>query len=120
MLGFNFYTKNKETVILKVSDTTYEKLANMGMAKIVDFELKKIEVEGDEYEEEVATLDFESRKKIIEAIQDETHKELCKTIVNWEIPTLSIKDMREGMSYIKSLTELHNLIKDENNEYFSY
>ena len=119
MLGFNFYTKNKETVMFKVSDTTYEKLANMGLGKIVEFVLTKIEVEGDEYEEEVATLDFESRKRIIESIQNEIYKELSNTLVNWDIDTLSIKDIKEGLAYIKSLTELCDFVKDEKNEYFS-
>jgi hypothetical protein len=102
-----------------VSENTYEKLAVVGLAKAVTFAEYKLMIENEEYEVNAAELNFDSRKKFLLIIETERQKELEKLFKNMDInPT--IKEIRENFDYIKSLTEMYKLFKNEDNLYFSY
>lgn len=119
MLDFTYYTRQNQTITVKVSEVTYERLANTGLAKEVTYAEYKLVVEDEEYEINAAELNFDNRRKFLCLIETERQKELEKLFKDMdENPT--IKEIRENFEYVKTLTEMYKLYKDEDNIFFSY
>ena len=119
MLDFIYYTKQNQTITVAVSEDIYEKLAKAGLSKEVTYSEHKLIVEDEEYEVNVAELNFDNRKKLLWIIERERQIELENLFKAMdENPT--IKEIRENFGYAKILTEMYRLFKDEENIYFSY
>lgn len=119
MLELIYYTRQNQTIIVTVSENTYERLAVAGLAKAVTYAEYKLMIEGEEYEVNAAELNFDSRQKFLLIIETERHKELEKLFKDMDVnPT--IKEIRENFDYVKTLTEMYKLYKDEDNLFFSY
>ncbi|MGB4661109.1 MAG: hypothetical protein WBI07_18200 [Mobilitalea sp.] len=119
MLDLIYYTKQNQTIILKVSEKTYEKLAIAGLATEVDYSEIKIIIEDEEYEINATKLNFDNRTKLLRLIERERQAEL-EGLFRTMDKNPTIKEIRENFKYVKTLTEMYNLFKDEGNLYFSY
>ncbi|MFA1755269.1 hypothetical protein ACDQ54_06390 [Fusobacterium animalis] len=118
MLDLVYYTKNS-SISLSVSDMIYEKLANVGLDKVVKYLNYRIKIEDEEYEINAAKLNSKNRGKFLHLLDEEKQKELEKIFYLMDnSPT--IKEFREISGYLKILTELYKMFKDKNNIYFSY
>jgi hypothetical protein len=119
MLEFIYYTRQNQTINVKVSENTYERLAVVGLAKAVTYTEHKLMIEDEEYEVNAAELNYDSRTKFLLIIETERQKELEKLFANMDVnPT--IKEVRENFDYVKTLTEMYKLFKNEDYLYFSY
>ena len=78
-----------------------------------------IEVEGEQYDDVFAVkLDFDNRYELLKLVESERHnvlKEMTKKLIN---PT--IKEIHEVFEYTMVLTEMYEMIKSEENIYFSF
>lgn len=119
MLDFIYYTKQNETIAIPVSDNIYEKLAKIGLSKVVPYLECKLIIEDEVYEINAAELDEYNRTKFMGLIEKERQIELERLFKQLDDIT-TIKEVRENFAYIKILTEMYRLFKDENNAYFSY
>lgn len=119
MLDLTFYDKKNQIVPINVPEDSYRKLAEAGLAKIVNYNEYKVIIEDDEYEINAAELNYDTRKKFLWLIDEERQRELDKLFKQMDSnPT--IKEIRDNFRYIKILTEMYSLFKDENNMFFSY
>lgn len=119
MLDLIYYTNEQGTVVLEVSEKVYKRLAYAGLAKEVDYKVEKLIIEGEEYEVNAAKLDLGNRRKLISFIERERHAEL-EILFSKLDDNPTIKEIRENFEYVKVLTQMYNLFKDESNIYFSY
>ena len=118
MLDLVYYTKNS-SISLSVSDMIYEKLANVGLDKVVKYLNYRIKIDDEEYEINAAKLNSKNRGKFLHLLDEEKQKELEKIFYLMDnSPT--IKEFREISDYLKILTELYKMFKNKNNIYFSY
>lgn len=119
MLDFIYYTRQNQIITVTVSEITYERLATAGLAQEVTYCERKLIIEDEEYEVNAAELNFDNRIKFLRIIETERQKELEKLFKSMDAnPT--IKEIREDFAYIKTLTEIYRLYKDEDNIFFSY
>lgn len=118
MLDLVYYTKNS-SISLDVSDMIYEKLANIGLDKIVNYLDYKIKIDDEEYEINAVKLNSKNRRKFLFLLDEEKQKELEK-IFDLMDNSPTIKEFREISDYLKILTKLYKMFKDKNNIYFSY
>lgn len=119
MLDLIYYTRQNQTVNLKVTETAYERLATAGLAKVVVYSEVKITVEDEVYEVNATALNFDNRVKLLLLIENERQTELERVFQSLD-KNPTIKEFRENFDYVKTLTELYKLFKDEANIYFSY
>lgn len=119
MLDVIYYTRENKSIDVKISDIIYEKLGTIGLDKIVDYLEYKVIVENDEYNINAVKLNYDNRLRLLSLLEKERQEELEK-IFNSIDENPTIKEIREKFKYLKILTTLYKLFKDENNIYFSY
>ena len=93
-------------------------MATAELAKVVVYSEVKIVIEDEEFEVNATELNFDNRVKLLLLIEAERHTEF-KRIFNSLDKNPTIKEFRENFDYVKTLTELYKLFKDESNIYFS-
>lgn len=119
MLDLIYYTRQNQTIILNVSEKIYERLAIAGLAKEVNYTEVKIIIEDEEYGVNATELNFDNRIKLLLLIEKERQVEL-ERLFKFMDNNPTIKEIRENFDYVKILTKMYNLFKDEGNLYFSY
>jgi hypothetical protein len=116
MLDINFFTTENTMVCYELTEKAYERLAKSGFGKVTAFSVEELCVEGEEDKYEVAKLEIENRNIYIKFLEDERHLELKKLFGEMDnCPT--IKEIRDNFNYVKLLTELIDLFRDERNIY---
>lgn len=120
MMEFTFYKrKDNEPEVIKVSEKCYERLANIGFAKKVEYENIKLIIDEEEYEISGTKLNHVNKHILLLLVEEERHKELRNEFsILGDSPT--IKEVRESYNYIKELTNIYELIKSDIYQYFSY
>lgn len=119
MLELTFFDANNEPETIPISEFCYERLAEIGFSKKVEYQEVSLTIEDEKYDITATELTKGNRKILLNLIENERQEELQKLFISMdENPT--IKEVRESFSYIKELTEVYRLLKLENNIYFSY
>lgn len=113
MLNLSVYPKNEEPIVLDISENYYEKLAHTGIGNIGQYKSYKMSVDGESYEIDAVKLDFETRRKLLDILEEERHKELVN------IFNKSSKISDKELDYVRLLTSLYEMIRSEQNIYFS-
>ena len=119
MLELTFIDKDNTPQIITVSESCYEKLAQIGFSKKVEYKDVCLNIEGEDYNISAVQLNDDNRKKLLALTESERQKELEKLFKEMdENPT--IKEIRENFVFIKELTEIYKFLKSNNISYFSY
>ncbi|RGE39032.1 hypothetical protein DZC30_22430 [Comamonas testosteroni] len=119
MLELTFFDTTSTPKIISVSEHCYERLAEIGFSKKVDYKNNDLTIEGESYSINSVELTEENRKTLLALIEGERQEELEKIFRQIdENPT--IKEIRENLFYVKELTEIYKALKAEGNIYFSY
>lgn len=119
MLDLTYYTRQNQTLSIKVSERTYERLAIAGLGKVVIYSEVKIIIEDEEYELNATELNFDNRVKLLQLIEKERQIELESVFKSMD-QNPTIKEIREQFDNVKVFTDMYKLFKDEDNIYFSY
>ena len=118
MLSLRFF-QNDNVSTLDIDEHCYERLAKSGLDSKVNYSNYSIEVEGEKYDDVFAVkLNFDNRYELLKIVESERHNELMKMITKFVNPT--IKEIEEVYGYAIVLTEMYEMIKSEDNLYFSY
>lgn len=119
MLDLTFYTRQNQISNIEVSEKVYEKLAKAGLASEVNYSERKLVIEDEEYEVNVVVLNFDNRVKLLSLLEKERQLELEILFKSME-KSPTIKEVRENFDYVKTITEMYSMLKNEDILYFSY
>lgn len=117
MIDVRFFKKD-DIDILEMAEENYEKLAKLGIYKNFVYKKEKLIIDGDEYEEEVIKLTYETRQKFEGLLVKEIIKTLEGLLPFGE--NFTIKEIRQKFGYVGTLLKLNKSFKDDKNMYFSY
>lgn len=119
MLSISFYTKSNSTISIRTSELCFEYLANLGFSKNIPYETKEFTIEDEKYELSVAELNLITRSELTKIVEKIRHRELICMLNNLD-DTPTIKEIREQIDDIRSLTNIYQAITDENNIYVGF
>ena len=123
MLELTFYkkinNKNYDAEIIEVSEKCYERLAEIGFAKKVEYKSIKLSIEDEKYDINATELNRTNRELLLTILESERHNQLKKSFKNIDNnPT--IKELREEFQYIHELTKIYDFLELCIYQYFSY
>ena len=118
MLDLKNKKKDNTFVNLEVSEEIYQKLAEAGLDKIVNYSEYTFCDEAETFTIEAVKLDFDSRDKILRLLTNELINDLLRFFDLFKNPT--VKEMRQNLKYVKILVKMYLYIKNEEITFFSY